>query len=146
MRHAVVVLCIVATPVLGQVNIENAWARATPPGTKVGAGYMTMRNASGEADRLLSAASPRAQRVEMHVHVKEGELMKMREVKGFDIPPRGSFELKPGSAHLMFVSIGAPFKEGEKIPVTLRFRRAGEVRTEFQVGRLADAGPPHGKH
>ena len=107
MRHALFVLCIVATPVLGQVNIENAWARATAPGAKVGAGYMTIR---------------------------------------FDIPPRGSFELKPGGAHLMFVSIGAPFKEGEKIPVTLRFRRAGEVKTEFQVGRLADAGPPHGKH
>ena len=46
----------------------------------------------------------------------------------------------------MFVSIGAPFKEGEKIPVTLRFKRAGEVKTEFHVGRLADAGPPQGKH
>jgi copper(I)-binding protein len=146
MRHALFVLCVVATPVLGQVNVENAWARATVAGAKVGAGYMTIRNASGEADRLVAASSPRAQRVEMHVHMKEGEVMKMREVKGFDIPPRGGFELKPGGAHLMFVSIGAPFKEGEKIPVTLRFQRAGELKTEFQVGRLADAGPPHGKH
>src|SRR5712691_7820806 len=146
MRHALFVLCMVATPVLGQVSVENAWARATAPGAKVGVGYMTIRNASAEADRLISASSPRSQRVEMHVHVKAGEVMKMREVKGFDIPPRGSFELKPGGAHLMFVSIGAPFKEGEKIPVTLRFQRAGELKAEFQVGRLADAGPSHGKH
>ena len=146
MRHALFVLCMVATPVVGQVNIENAWARATAPGAKVGAGYMTIRNASGEADRMVSSSSPRAQRLEMHVHVKQDEVMRMREVKGFDIPPRGSFELKPGGAHLMFVSIGAPFKEGEKIPVTLRFQHAGELKTEFQVGRLADAAPPHGKH
>jgi len=82
----------------------------------------------------------------MHVTLKEGDVFRMREVKAYDIPARGSFELKPGGAHLMFVSIGAPFKEGEKIPVTLRFQRAGELKAEFQVGRLADAGPSHGKH
>jgi len=146
MKRWAFLLLFASANALAQVEIKDAWARATAPGAKVGAGYMTLRNASREADRLVSAASPRAQRVEMHVHLKEGEVMKMREVKGFDIPPGGGFELKPGGAHLMFVSIGAPFKEGEKIPVTLRFERAGEVKTEFHVGRLADAGPPHGKH
>ena len=146
MKRWAFLLLFVSANALAQVEIKDAWARATAPGAKVGAGYMTLRNASKEADRLVAASSPRAQRVEMHVHVKAGEIMKMREVKGFDIPPGGSFELKPGGAHLMFVSIGAPFKEGEKIPVTLRFRRTGEVKTELQVGRLTDAGPPHGKH
>ena len=146
MKYWACLFIFVSANAPAQVEIKDAWARATAPGAKVGAGYMTIRNASGEPDRLVAASSPRAQRVEMHVHVKAGEVMKMREVKGIDIPPRGGFELKPGGAHLMFVSIGAPFKEGEKIPVTLRFRRAGEVKTEFQVGRLADAAPPHGKH
>jgi copper(I)-binding protein len=146
MKRWAFLLLFVSANALAQVEIEEAWARATAPGAKVGAGYMTLRNASKEADRLVAASSPRAQRVEMHVHLKEGEVMRMREVKGFDIPPHGGLELKPGGAHLMFVSIGAPFREGEKIPVTLRFQRAGEVKTEFLVGRLADAGPPHGKH
>jgi copper(I)-binding protein len=86
--------------------------------------------------------------VELHVHVHEGGVMKMREVPGYDVPAQGSFELKPGGAHLMFMSIRQPFKEGEKVPVTLKFEKAGEVRAEFHVGRLGESGAPagHRKH
>ena len=60
----------------------------------------------------------------------------MRPVKGYDIPANASPQLKPGDAHLMFVDIERPFKQGEKVPVTLRFERAGEKKVEFRVGRL----------
>jgi copper(I)-binding protein len=68
--------------------------------------------------------------------------MRMRQVKGYEVPAKGSFELKPGGAHLMLVDIRKPFKEGDKILVTLRFEKAGEVKTEFIVNR---SGPP-GEH
>jgi copper(I)-binding protein len=61
------------------------------------------------------------------------------------VPAKGSFELKPGGAHLMFVDIKQPFKEGDKLPVVLKFEKAGEVKAEFHVGRLA-APPLHHKH
>ena len=132
-----------ATPAVAQIQIENAWARATPPGAKIAAGYMVIRNQSAIPDRLIEASSPAAERVETHVTVKEGDIFRMREVKGYEIPARGSFELKPGGAHLMLVNIKAPFKEGEKVPLTLRFERAGEVRTELQVGRLGASAHQH---
>ena len=99
-------------------------------------GYMLIRN-QGPADRLIGASSPAAARVEMHVHIREGDIVKMREVKGYDVPAKGSFGLKPGGAHLMFMDIKRPFKEGEKVPVKLKFEMAGEVSAEFHVGRLA---------
>jgi len=46
MRHALFLLALLATPALAQIEIENAWARATPPGAKTAAGYMTIRNQS----------------------------------------------------------------------------------------------------
>jgi copper(I)-binding protein len=128
-----------------QITVEKPWARATAPGAKVAGGYMLIRNA-GAADRLVGASSPAAARVELHVHIHEGGVMKMREVKGYDVPAKGSFELKPGGAHLMFVEIKRPFKEGEKIPVRLRFEKAGEVSAEFHVGRLGESAPPAHKH
>ena len=85
---------------------------------------------------MTSAGSPLAARVETHVHLHDGDVVRMRPVKGYDIPAKGSLELKPGGAHLMFVDIKRPFKEGEKVPVTLRFERAGEMKVEFRVGRL----------
>jgi copper(I)-binding protein len=136
MRYALLSLALLATPAFAQIEIDNAWTRATPPGAKTAAGYMTIRNQSSLPDRLIGAASPLAARVEMHVHLHDGDVMRMRQVKGYDIPANGSLELKPGGAHLMFVDIKRAFKEGEKIPVTLRFERAGEMKLEFRVGRL----------
>ena len=136
MRYALLSLALLATPAFAQIEIDNAWTRATPPGAKTAAGSMTIRNQSSSPDRLIRAASPLAARVEMHVHLHDGDVMRMRQVKGYDIPANGSLELKPGGAHLMFVDIKRAFKEGEKIPVTLRFERAGEMKLEFRVGRL----------
>ena len=140
MRDALFLLALLATPVLAQIEIENAWARATPPGAEIAAGYMTIRNKSSSPDHLIRVASPLAARVEMHVHIHDGDVMRMRQVKGYDIPANGSLELKSGGAHLMFVDIQRPFKEGEKIPVTLRFERAGEKRVVFIVGRIDATG------
>ncbi len=128
-------LLLLAAPAWAQIQIENPWTRATPPGAKIGAGYMVIRNKSATPDRLVSVTSPAAARVETHIHIRDGEVMRMREVKGYEVPPNGSFELKPGGAHLMFVDIRRAFREGEKIPATLRFERAGDVKLEFQVGR-----------
>jgi copper(I)-binding protein len=139
MRVLLFCLALAATPAVAQIKIENAWARATPPGAKIAAGYMTIRNESSAPDRLVAASSPAAEKVQTHVTMKEGDVFRMREVKGYEIPARGSFELKPGGAHLMLVSIKAPLQEGAQVPLTLRFERAGEVKTELQVGRLTAA-------
>jgi len=142
MRYLLLAMVLAASPAAAQIEIENAWARATAPGAKIAAGYMTIHNGAPAADRLIGASSSAAEKVETHVTMKDGDVFRMREVKGYDIPARGSFEFKPGGAHLMFVNIKAPFKEGAKVPLTLRFERAGEVKIELQVGRLTET-PKH---
>lgn len=138
-----IVFSSMSLPALAQIDIENPWSRATAPGAKLAAGYMVIRNKSASADRLIGASSPLAARMETHVTVKDGEILRMREVRGYDVPAKGSYELKPGGAHLMFVDIKRPFKEGDKIPVTLRFQNAGEVKAEFQVSRSTAPPPAH---
>ena len=146
MRILAFALLLVATVADAQVAIDQAWARATAPGAPVAGGYMTILNKGSAPDRLVGASSAAAARVELHVHIKEGEVVKMRQVAAYDVPAKGSFELKPGGAHLMFVQIARPFKEGDKIPVKLKFEKAGEVSVEFAVGRLGDSAPPAHKH
>lgn len=146
MRILIAAALLAATAAQAQVEIERPWARATAPGAPVAGGYMTIRNKGAAADRLVGASSGAAARVELHVHIREGDVMKMRQVSAYDVPAKGSFELKPGSAHLMFVQISRPFKEGENIPVKLRFEKAGNVSVEFHVGRLGDSQPPGHRH
>lgn len=140
-------LFVFSLPAAAQVAIEKPWARATAPGARVAGGYMVIRNLGTAGDRLVSASSPLSAKVELHLHINDNGVMKMREVRGYDVPGEGSFELKPGGAHLMFVDIKRPFKEGEKLPVKLNFEKAGEISAEFHVGRLGESAPPSGhKH
>ena len=128
------------------IEIDEPWARATTPGTTLAAGYMTLRNKSDDRDRLLSVSSPLARKVETHITLKEGDIMRMREVPGYEVPGRGRVELKPGGAHLMFVDIKRPFKAGEKIPVTLSFDKAGEMNVELEVRAAGAAAGDAGEH
>lgn len=147
MRNIVAALAILAAaPAWAQLEIEKPWARATAPGAKVAGGYMVIRNKGAAADRLVAVSSPAAARVELHVHIREVDVMKMREVKSYDVPPKGSFELKPGGAHLMFVEIRRAFREGERIPVKLKFEKSGELSAEFHVGRLTEGAAPARQH
>ena len=124
-----------------QIAVEDAWIRATPPGAKTAAGYLIIR--ADAADHLVSVSSPAAERVETHITVHEGDMARMRQVKGYDVPANGTLELKPGGAHLMFVNIKAPMKEGMTVPATLKFQHLGEFKVEFQVRPLA-GGEQHG--
>ena len=143
---AALLLLIAGTPAYAQVIIEKPWARATVPAARVGGAYLTVRNQSAVPDRLTGAASPVAARVEFHVHIADGEIMRMRQVQALEIPPNGSLELKPGAAHLMFVDIRQPFKEGDVVPVTLTFETAGEVTVQARVGGLSARSAAHGGH
>ena len=134
MTNLLIALALAATT----ITVEQPWSRATPPGAKVGAGYMVIK--SSVADRLVGASSPAAASVELHVTEKTGDVLRMRHVKAYDIPAKGSFELSPAGAHLMLVDLKAPLKAGTKVPMTLRFEKAGEVKIELEVRPLGSGG------
>jgi copper(I)-binding protein len=74
--------------------------------------------------------------------VREGDVMKMREVQSFGIPAGQRLTLRPGGQHLMIVGLKKPLAIDERIPLTLRFERAGEIQVELRV-QSADSRKPH---
>lgn len=129
--------------VAASVEVSAPWAAVTPGGAKVGAGYFTITN-PGAADKLLGAASPRAKKVELHQMKMDGAMMSMRPVEGgVDVPAGGSVQFAPGGYHLMFIDIDAPFADGQSIPVTLTFEKAGAVDVALAVSASAPAGAAH---
>jgi hypothetical protein len=146
MKYIVLGLILLAGPAWAQVDITDPWIRATAPGQKTAAGYMTIRNGSAQPERLLGGSTQIAAKVETHVSMKDGDIMRMREVKGYDIPANGSYELKPNGSHLMLVDIKRPLKEGERILVVLKFEKSGEVKVDFEVRPLAAPAAGHHQH
>ena len=127
----------------GDMSVRHPWTRATPPGASVAAGYLEIRNGAGEPDRLVGAATALAERVELHVLVREGSVVKMREVKSLDIPGGERLLLAPRGSHLMLVNIKRPFAAGERIPLTLRFEKSGALEVELEVQPLGSTKPHH---
>ena len=149
MKWAALAAALLAAQVLahnhekGDIQVRHPWSRATPPGAKVAVGYMEIRNHGRQPDRLLSASTELAQRVEMHVTRQEGDVMKMRQVQSFEIPARERYELRPGGAHMMLVDIVRPLKKGERFAMRLVFERAGELEIELQVQEQGSRRPHH---
>jgi periplasmic copper chaperone A len=127
----------------GDIQVRHAWSRATPPGAQIGVGYMEIRNRGTQPDRLVSASTDIAKRVEMHVTTREGEVTRMRQVESFEIPARERFVLRPGASHLMLVELARPLKQGERVAMKLRFERAGEMQIEVEVQELGARHPRH---
>jgi copper(I)-binding protein len=131
-----------AAVTVGALEISGGFSRATPPNAPVGGGYLTITNKGGEADRLVSAASPVAGVVQIHEMKMEGDLMKMNELPdGIDIPAGETVALAPGGLHIMFMQLTQPLVEGSRIPLTLTFEKAGSVEVELSVESPAAKGP-----
>jgi periplasmic copper chaperone A len=137
----------IATPELaqefkaGDITINKSWARATPKGAEVGAGYFVVHN-NGEIPDRLTGGSADFARVEIHEMKTENGVMTMPELKdGLAIPAHGTVRFAPGGYHLMFTHLTKPLVKGEKVKATLSFERAGQVAVELPVEGLGASGP-----
>lgn len=128
---------------LGSLEIGHPWSRAMPPGARTGVGYLTVANHGAQADRLVSAASPAADKVEVHdMSITDGVMTMRRMEGGLDIPAGGEAKLAPGGLHMMLVGVKQPFREGEMVPVHLTFEKAGTVEVQLEVGAMGAKGAP----
>lgn len=129
----------------GDLLVSQGWSRAAGQGGQ-GAGFLRIANTGSAPDRLLAATSPAAGRMELHTMLRDGDVMRMREVQSIEIPPGQTVELRPGGFHMMFIGLTQPLRQGESVPVTLRFERAGEVRIALAIQAAGARAPAHHGH
>jgi periplasmic copper chaperone A len=131
----------------GSIVIEQPWTRATPAGAKVAAGYMTIVNTGREPDRLIGGSLPHAGGFQLHDMKMDGDTMKMREkAGGLEIKPGQKLELRPAGAHVMFMNLTEPLKQGETLKGQLRFEKAGTVDIQYKVEAPGAQTTGHGGH
>jgi hypothetical protein len=130
----------------GDLVLDHAWARATPAGAKVGGGYLTIENKGATPDKLTGASSSAAGKIEVHESAMNNGVATMRPVKdGLSIPPGQSVTLAPGGYHFMMMELKSQLKKGDKVPVTLTFERAGDVKVTFDVQGVGAMGSSSGQ-
>ncbi len=118
------------------------FAYETAPSAKAGGAYISIMSHGG-GDRLLDAKSPVAKRVEIHTHIKDGDVMRMRRVDGpIPVTADAPIKMAPGGVHIMLMGLNHALDAGTTIPVTLVFETAGELTVDVPViKRGAQTGP-----
>ncbi|MFL9825256.1 copper chaperone PCu(A)C [Rhodoplanes sp. SY1] len=119
----------------GTIEIASAWARATPPGASVTAGYMRITNHGFDPDRLVSIRSAVAGSVEVQELSLDDNVMRLRTLaRGLPIRPGETIDLRPGYPwQAVFASLTAQLRPGDRLPATLVFEKAGAVEVELVV-------------
>ena len=145
---AIFVLSACATPSSAKQNspieVTNAWVRTvgrmgamnsnmSNSGSST-ALFMTIKNNSNTADKLLKVESDIVQIAQIHLSEMDmNGVSSMHEMNGIEIPAGGTVELKPGSYHVMLMGLQHDLKEGDKVTFTLTFQNAGTVVIEAPV-------------
>ena len=124
----------------GTITVGDAYARAVPPGQPNSAVFMTLTNPSDTPRALVSAQSPAAKTVELHTHVNEGGMMRMRRIERIEVPARGSVKLEPGGLHVMLIGLNDDLAPGSTVDLTLSFDDGNQVEVKAPV-RTIEAMP-----
>ena len=128
----------------GDLVITQAWSRATPGGAKIAGGYLTIENKGSTPDRLIRGSADISSKIEVHEMAVNNGVMTMRELdKGLAIEPGKTVKLAPGGYHLMLMDLKGPLKQGDKVPLTLEFEKAGKVTLSLDVQGVGAQAPAH---
>ena len=126
---------VAAETKVGSIEIEHPWARASAMAN--GAIYMELENKGGAPDKLVAASTPAANKAELHTHLMENGIARMRPVEAIEVTPGSPTVLRPGGLHVMLMGLKAPLKVGDTITLTLTFEKAGKVDVTVPVQRSA---------
>jgi len=127
---------------VGDLLISRSWSRATPGGAKTGAGYLTIENKGSAPDRLVAVSGDVAGKIEVHEMAVNNGVMTMRPLEqGLTIEPGKTVTLAPGGYHLMMMDLKSPLKQGDKVPLTLEFEKAGKVAVTLDVQPVGAKAP-----
>jgi copper(I)-binding protein len=118
------------------VSVGDPYARAVPPGQPNSAVFMSLENQTGTPRALVGAESAVSEIVELHTHVEEGGMMRMRRIEKIEVPAGETVTLKPGGLHVMLIGLKQPLEPGDAVDLTLIFEDGSRMPVQAPVRRI----------
>ena len=132
------------------IVIAEPVVKITTPTVKTAAFYTDITNTGSVGDTLLKASTPAAEMVELHETVNTDGVMKMQSLDGMEIPAGETIKLVTGGSHVMLIGFTKQLADGETLPITLTFEKAGDIVVDAPIkqagGDAADSTDPHAHH
>ena len=140
---SVALTAFISSAAFAEVNVENAYARAVPPGQSNSALFLTLSNTDSTDMRLVSASAKNIKYVELHNHINTNGVMKMRPVKEITIPAKHSVELKPGGYHIMLIGLEESYTEGNYVELQLDFADGTSLQLQVPIKNVLKHAAHH---
>lgn len=151
---AVTLSAVFAAPVFAGsaadgMTAVDPYVRLVPPGQPATGAFFVLKNNDDKDHKVVKAESSAAKVTELHTHVSEGGMMKMRPVKEIDVKAKGEAVLKPGSLHVMLIDLKQQLKEGDNVTLKLTFEDNSakeitapvrKIQAEMPMGKMAPMG------
>lgn len=120
------------------LQVAGAWVPEPPAVARNGVAYLTLLGGEQD-DVLLGAGTPVAEVVELHETSLANGILRMRPVASLPVQARQRIEFAPGGLHMMLINLRQPLRQGAKVMLELRFKKAGELKVEAEVRSLPPA-------
>lgn len=124
------------------VVVQEPYVRLAPPNAQASGAFMVLKNGSDREIKLVKAENPASKFTELHTHINDNGVMRMRQVPDIVIPAKGEAVLKPGGLHVMLINMKAPLSEGQVVPFTLTFDDGSSKQVEVKVMKMMPAAMP----
>jgi len=124
------------------VSVQDPYVRLAPPNAAATGAFMVIRNTGDKDVKVVKADNPVSKVTELHTHLNEGGVMKMRPVPAIEIRAKGEAVLRPGGLHVMMIDLKAPMKEGDSVPITLTFDDGSSKQVDAKVVKPTAAPAP----
>ncbi|MCB1955848.1 MAG: copper chaperone PCu(A)C [Rhodocyclaceae bacterium] len=122
--------------------IRDAYVREMPPVARNTAAFLVLANPGQAAVTVVGASTPAAARAELHDHLRDGEVMRMRRVESVEVPAGGEVRFAPGGLHVMLMDLAAPLRAGQVVAIDLVLADGQHVTVQAPVRPMATMGMP----
>lgn len=118
-----------------QVSVQEPYVRLPPPNAQATGAFMVLKNEGKSDVQVVKADNPASRVTELHTHLNEGGVMKMRPVESIAIKAGGEAKLQPGGLHVMLIGLQSTLEEGKTLPITLTFGDGSSKKIEAAIVR-----------
>lgn len=126
-----------AAGIADSITVVDPYVRQVPPGAMATAAYMVIRNAGSKDTKIVKAENTASKITELHTHLQEDGMMKMRKVPAIEVKAGGEAVLEPSGLHVMMIDLKGPMKEGDKVAITLGFDDGSSKKIEAPIRKPA---------
>ena len=129
-----------------EILVQDPYVRLAPPNAPATGAFMVIKNKGDKDVKVVKAENPASKVTELHTHLNENGVMKMRPVAAIEVKAKGEAVLKPGGLHVMLIDLKAPLKEGDAVPITLTFEDGSSQRVDAKVRPIVVPNNHEHKH